>query len=649
MKVPLTYGFYKAPSLMAGAQRCLNLFGEKNQGDAPYPYTYYYTPGLVELAQGPVGEWRGLYFASNGELFGVLNNRVYYISPSWGLTFLGALSTNNGPVSFADNRLSIILVDGSERGYVIDPATHSYQRIVADGFYGANRVRYIDTFFVFNRPGTNQFYSSLSTVTPAMLTGGPVILGSITAGSGYSTGLHQNVEMTGGTGEGVVADITVAAGAVTTVAITIGGENYRVGDVLTASGAALGGGVTAGTITAPGAGYVSAVYPNVPLTGGNGSGAIATITVAGGVVTGVTITSAGQGYAAAEILSASPSSLGGVGSGFVWTVSTISTAGTGFAYTLTEVGSSSFDALWIAGKSGESDGIATLDVIHRNIWLFGTQKSSEIWYNVGAPDFPFARNPGIFIEHGCAAPNSVAQTDLTMFWLGLNEEGTLLAFAGVNYQAKIVSTSAVQVAWQAYERYDDAIGWVEQYQGHSFWVVTFPTADKTWAYDLKEDLWHERAWVDDFGTEHRIRGNCMAYAYGRIVYGDWQDGKLYQVSQTAYTDAGQRIVRRRGFPHLVADGDLVTYQRLEANIEPGNAPELLTEDAPLVSLRWSDTRGQSWGNPITAPVGSGGQYNTYATFWQLGSARDRVFELFWDFPYKSSLQGAWIMAAKAGT
>jgi hypothetical protein len=70
-----------------------------------------------------------------------------------------------------------------------------------------------------------------------------------------------------------------------------------------------------GAITG-GSSYVNGTYLNVPLTGGTGVGAIATITVAAGAVSAVTITNPGAGYTAADSLSASNTNLGGAGSGF---------------------------------------------------------------------------------------------------------------------------------------------------------------------------------------------------------------------------------------------------------------------------------------------------------------------------------------------
>lgn len=79
---------------------------------------------------------------------------------------------------------------------------------------------------------------------------------------------------------------------------------------------------TLGTITG-GSGYVNGSYSNVPLTGGSGANAKATIGVSGGAVTTVTITARGLGYVVGDTLSASNTNLGGTGSGFSIPVSAI--------------------------------------------------------------------------------------------------------------------------------------------------------------------------------------------------------------------------------------------------------------------------------------------------------------------------------------
>jgi hypothetical protein len=83
--------------------------------------------------------------------------------------------------------------------------------------------------------------------------------------------------------------------------------------------------INSGTIT-PGSGYANSTYSNIPLTGGTGFGAVANITVSGNIVTAVVIKNAGNFYAVGDVLTASTSSLGGIGSGFQYTVTAVDNA-----------------------------------------------------------------------------------------------------------------------------------------------------------------------------------------------------------------------------------------------------------------------------------------------------------------------------------
>lgn len=65
--------------------------------------------------------------------------------------------------------------------------------------------------------------------------------GSITAGSGYTDGIYEQVSLTGGDGNNAVATITVSSGAVTNISLTNGGYFYNVGNVLSAATSSLGG------------------------------------------------------------------------------------------------------------------------------------------------------------------------------------------------------------------------------------------------------------------------------------------------------------------------------------------------------------------------------------------------------------------------
>lgn len=79
-------------------------------------------------------------------------------------------------------------------------------------------------------------------IDTAATTGGIGVLGAITPGSGYTNGVYTAVPLTGGTGSGAQATITVAGGAVTVVTLTKPGNGYTAADSLSASTAIIGGG-----------------------------------------------------------------------------------------------------------------------------------------------------------------------------------------------------------------------------------------------------------------------------------------------------------------------------------------------------------------------------------------------------------------------
>ena len=306
-----------------------------------------------------------------------------------------------------------------------------------------------------------------------------------------------------------------------------------------------------------------------------------------------------------------------------------------------------FNSLDIASKSTFPDNLVTHAVMHREIWLFGEQ-TTEVWYNTGAADFTFGRMPGVFIEHGCAAKHSVAKQDLTLFWLSKDAQGQGMVMAGKNYTANRISTHAIEQEFSTYSRIDDAIGYCYQQGGHPFYVLTFPTANKTWCFDMSTGMWHQRAYLEANGTLSRHRGACHSFNQGRNLVGDYATGQVYMLDPNAHTDNGNPLLCIRSFPHLGANGKRAMFRQFVADMEVGNG---LPGDAstPEIRLRWSDDRGFSWGNYVTDTLGKAGKYNDVIQFQRLGYARDRVFELSWSANVKTALNGAFIDLSAART
>jgi hypothetical protein len=242
-RLALTSIAYSGRGLIASGQEQVNVYAEVNEGDpeAPVQISYYPTPGSILFASPNfLKKARGSYETSTGVGYYIVGQNVYVLTTINTLIFIGAIADRQSQIYFSDNGLVCVFVDGVN-GYVIDLPTNTLNIIVDPNFYGADFVVLLDTFFIFNRPLTNQFYISASNASYGMLTNTAIATGTIVGGAAYTNGVYQNVSLTGGSGTGATANITITGAAVTAVDIADPGQNYLVGDVLSALAANIGG------------------------------------------------------------------------------------------------------------------------------------------------------------------------------------------------------------------------------------------------------------------------------------------------------------------------------------------------------------------------------------------------------------------------
>lgn len=331
------------------------------------------------------------------------------------------------------------------------------------------------------------------------------------------------------------------------------------------------------------------------------------------------------------------------------------------------------NALDFASAEGSPDGLVAINVDHREAWMFGTD-SVEVWYDAGLADFPLQRIQGAFNELGCAAAFSVAKLDNTLFWLGTDARGQGIVYKANGYTGQRVSTHAVEWQIQQYGNISDAIAYTYQQDGHSFYVLTFPSANATWVYDAATQAWHERAGWDN-GSWTRHRSNCQCNFGGNIIVGDYQNGNIYTLSLTTYADNGQvqRWLRSwRALPTGQNNLKRTAQHSLQLDAQAGALLDPIVEDvyittedgfrlvtesyenlidqttlsvnpAPQFMLRWSDDGGHTWSNEHWAQGGAVGAYGTRIFWRRLGMTlklRDRVYELSGTDPIQIAIMGA---------
>lgn len=163
---PLVGGAYLSRSLNLDAQRCINflpVLGES--GTAKAPVALFGTPGLRRLLTlDGTGGIRGLHKPTTGQGIAVQGKRLYRVAADWTYTFVAEIDNLSTPVSIDDDGTLAVIVTGPN-GYVLNLATNALSQITDPAFLGSDYVYYSKTVFIFNRPGTRQFYLASSNAT----------------------------------------------------------------------------------------------------------------------------------------------------------------------------------------------------------------------------------------------------------------------------------------------------------------------------------------------------------------------------------------------------------------------------------------------------------------------------------------------------
>jgi len=153
---------YTVDSVNIDAQRCVNLYpkiNEMGKGKSSQVAALIGTPGLslaVTIGDGPV---RGIFRGSNGFLYVVSGNKLYYVNSLNVAQELGTLLTSTGNVDFADNGATLVIVDG-DNGYWHTFSSTTITRFVGAEWLGSTKVNFVDGYFLFNDPDSSKFYIS---------------------------------------------------------------------------------------------------------------------------------------------------------------------------------------------------------------------------------------------------------------------------------------------------------------------------------------------------------------------------------------------------------------------------------------------------------------------------------------------------------
>lgn len=332
--------------------------------------------------------------------------------------------------------------------------------------------------------------------------------------------------------------------------------------------------------------------------------------------------------------------------------------------------------------------IANPDSIQKCLNLYNQlflikEYTTEIWYDVGVDTSlgsPFARVSGGTKDFGTPAPYSVARINNLAFLLANTHGQSGGSFAGVavlnGYDMQVISTPAITYRISHFDTINDAFGYCYADEGHMFYVLTFPTEDVTFVYDLTTQSWHERSTNSlDYYTQHRHISETYVYFAGKHLVGSYLDGKLLEMSSEYYNDNGVAIVGWRTAQTISDPRELgrVNINKLILDVETGIGDEsvipappwfiwyadgshiadgsgyagadhvtLSHNHDPQAWLSWSNDGGHTWSSDYPSSLGKMGEYSKRLIWRRLGSPRNRIFRLKMADSTKRVILGAMI-------
>lgn len=264
------------------------------------------------------------------------------------------------------------------------------------------------------------------------------------------------------------------------------------------------------------------------------------------------------------------------------------------------------------------------------ILLFGL-KTIEPWWNTGDGNPPFDRVETGIVQTGLGALHSTANNDTVLYFYGNDDQVYVLQ----GYNAAAISPETLAREFAGYVTASDAIGWCMTLQGKNFYVLTFPTANKTWCYQEGGE-WFELSSGNEGG---RWIANSYAYCYRKHWITDYRNGNLYELDDLTYTENGDTIIRTRDTAPLHAGllkpewtGKRLEMNRLELMVETG----IGSTTEPEIVVQFSDDGGRTWSTQLTGTLGVAGEYMWKVEWFALGSFDTRLIRLQASgaFPYQ---------------
>ena len=291
-----------------------------------------------------------------------------------------------------------------------------------------------------------------------------------------------------------------------------------------------------------------------------------------------------------------------------------------------------WNALAIGNAESNPDSLVAVDTDHGFVILWGGS-SIEFQQDNGTSPNPYGSIVSATQQVGLAAKFSRAKFDNTIAFLGTNLQGGYSVYKLVGFQPQAISNKDIDAYFDDFSQVADATAISYMWDGHPFYVLTFPSANRTFLYDGSTNIWSEQqTGVQLIG---RYNGNLSLVFNGLIYISDYSNGNIYQLDDEAFTDNGTPIMRLCQTRHIHDGGNMLAIDEVFLDLETGVGLQTGQGQTPQIMVSTSKDGGRTFGNERLMGIGQVGQYiGPRATLRRFGASRDFVFRFRMTDPVK---------------
>jgi hypothetical protein len=291
---------------------------------------------------------------------------------------------------------------------------------------------------------------------------------------------------------------------------------------------------------------------------------------------------------------------------------------------------SSIGVISFAEAERSSDAGVRVFANGEELW-FGGAESMEIWRDTGDAALPFSplQGAGKGKGYGIGAKHSPALCAGALIWV--NDEKNVVRANG--YDAVKISDHRVDRDLGnaiAGGLADEIIGFSWDIEGHQFYHIRCSLW--CWVYDAAYDSWHRKT---DY-LQPSWRGSYFVRAFNKNLVGDAENGKIYEYTTDAASEAGDQIIMGITTTPLNAypDGYICDAFHIDVQSGVGRAGEADHVQTPQALLRVSRDGGMTFDNTQRRSMGAQGKWATQLRFNRLGATNGAgmVFDLSFPEP-----------------